>query len=472
MRQCGRLKLQGFHSMLLLEMYRRYRTPVIQASPDVKIPEPRISKLFLFMLKFLSRPYLSLFFGLAGITLRGDHFLFDAFKRALAKESRCIIAFRHPNGGEPQLLAWFFFFRLKAYAARKKIRFARKPHAIFLYGYEVVRWGGLPARLIMPNVGAMPIHHSKIDSKGMNRIYKALIDGPYPLALAPEGQVSYTTDSVPRLEAGAIRFGFNAAQQLSQMADNPVPVEILPLSIHFSYKSWGRILMEKLLRKIEKLCGFSRSSRAQLPLSGRLCRCRDHILAVNENRYAIEADTSLSFEERLDQVNEAALKTAEKMLGIKSDGDFFSRLYKIRQQCWDRIFLPNLDNFNEMSYLEHNALDMKAGEAWYIARHQELADFCWYFRHPVPTEESALHAKIEYIQNLWDFANRTMGGAISGRVNIFPRKVIIQAAPVINLSEYLPHYREDKKAAIAEVMPVLEKAFTGCINEVNNAGIL
>ena len=124
-------------------------------------------------------------FGRAKIVLRGDKILFDVFKRTLSGESRCIIAFRHPDGREPQLLSSFFLFKLKKLAAKNKIRFNKRPHAIFVYGYEVVRWGGWVARFFMPNVGAIPIHHTKLDSKGMERIYSAIIDGPYPVALAP-----------------------------------------------------------------------------------------------------------------------------------------------------------------------------------------------------------------------------------------------------------------------------------------------
>ena len=62
-----------------------------------------------------------------------------------------------------------------------------------------------------------------------------------------------------------------------------------------------------------------------------------------------------------------------------------------------------------------------------------------------------------------------MGGAYPDRVNIFPRKVIIQTAPVINLSERLSAYKNDKKAAIAAAMTDLEKAYLGCIAEANEA---
>ena len=464
-------------------MYKPYKTPIISALPDVNVPEPRISKFAILIVRLLVRFYLFFFIGFARTVVQGDA-LFNAFKRALAGESRCIIAFRHPNGAEPQVLSWFFLFKLRALAAKKGIRFSRMSHAVFVYGYEVARWGGWSARLTLPKMGAMPIHHSKLDSEGMARIYRAITEGPYPVALAPEGQVSYTTDSIPRLESGVIRIGFNAVQQLEQQREQKLepsalqttagknitcPVEILPVSLHFRYGPVGEASMERLLRKVEKHCGFSRSEAKNLSFGERLRQCRNYILEINEGRYNIKSDTSVSFEERLEQVVNTALETAERLLGVKTEGEFFSRLYKVRQICWDRIYLPGVDRIDRMTRIERGTKDLSAGEAWYISRHQELADFCWYFRRPLPTEETALHNKVEYVQNLYDFANRTMGGAISGRINIFPRKIIIQAAEVINLTKRFPKYKEDKKAAIAAALSELEKAYIDCINEVNSA---
>jgi hypothetical protein len=447
-------------------MYKPYRTPIIKVSPDIKLSEPRISKFVVFMLKICARAYLFFFLGVTQTVPHKDKTLFEAFERALSGKSRCIIAFRHPNGGEPQLLTWFFLFKLRKYARKHGIKFPRWPHAVFVYGYEVVRWGGWVARYIMPNVGAMPIYHSKMDTKGMARIYKAINDGPYPLAIAPEGQVSYMADSVPRLEPGVIRIGFNAAQHLKQKNIDS-PVEILPLSVHFRFGPWGKVTAKLLLKKIERICNFSFKETKKLSHEERLFKCRNYILETNEERYKIKADTSLSFEERLEKVTYAALETAERMLGIKTEGDYFTRQHMVRQICWDRIFLPDVYNFKGISPIQRSVLDLKAGEAWYIARHEELANFCWYFHGKLPTEDTALHNKIEYIQNLHDFANRTMGGAFFNRVNIFPRKLIIKAAPVINLTERLARYKENKKAAVTETLSELEKAYLDCINEMN-----
>lgn len=439
--------------------------PASRALPDLKIPEPRISKLIVFLIKVLGRVYLFLFYGVARVLLRGEKALFDAFKRSLEGKSRCIIAFRHPNGGEPQFLTWFFLCKLKALAARSGVRFPRHPHAVFVYSYEVARWGGWVARFVMPRIGAMPIHHSKVDSQGMTRIYKAIVDGPFPLALAPEGQVSYTTDSVPRLEQGVIRIGFVAADQMSK-AEKPAPVEILPISVYFRFGSWGKFTLELLLRKIEKVTGFRRRGKAVLSFAERLRVCRDHILAVNEKRYSIKRDPVLSFEERIDAVIAAALDSAEKILGVRSSGNHFARIYSLRQICWDRIVLPGVDNLNNLSGIERGITDLFAGEAWYAGRHLEIVDFSWYFRVPLPADDAPLHHKIEYAQNLWDFANRTMGGAYANRISIFPRRVIIHAAPAINLTERLPAYHNDKKSAISSAMADLKQAYMECIEEI------
>jgi 1-acyl-sn-glycerol-3-phosphate acyltransferase len=403
-------------------MYKPYKMPVIKVSPDVNVREPRISKFVCFLLRVFTRLYTFIFFGVAKTVLDEEHVLYDAFLRALSGKSRIIIAFRHPNGGEPQHLTWFFLSKFIRLAARKKIHFPMRPHAVFVYGFEVVRWGGWVARFIMPNVGAMPIHHAKMDSKGMARIYKAIMDGPYPVAIAPEGKVSYTADTIPRLEPGVIRIGFHAADRLAEKKAD-YPVEVLPLSIHFRFGSWGRITLELLMRRTEKACGLRRIGRWKVPFTERFNQCREHIIEANERRYQLKTDTSLSFEERLDLVINAAMESAERIAGMKSEEgeDFFFRMHRMRQLYWDRIFLPGVETLDDRTRIERSTLDLQAGEAWYIGRHLELVDLGWHFRVPLPAENAPLHEKIEYAQNLWDFASRSMGGALSNRKNIFPK---------------------------------------------------
>lgn len=443
-------------------MYKPYIKPVSTASPDYKIPEPRISKFVLFFVRILGRFYLFFALGIARMVIRNGRSLYESYARALEGKSRCIIAFRHPNGGEAQILMWVILFVLRRKARAAGIKFCRRPYVSFIYGYEVARWGGYFARIIMPGTGAMPIYHAKMDTTGMNRIFNAIINGPYPIAIAPEGQVSYTTESVPRLEQGTVRIGFQAAERL-QNQNNDSPVEILPISIHFRYGSMGRWSLNKLIRKIEKYTGFKQDGAS---FTERLTRARNFILEQNEKRYDVIADREKSFAERVDVIMDVALSKAETILGIKpKSNDLVERIYAVRQICWDRMVIPGVTSLDHLTLVERALQDLNAGEAWHARCHMELVDFVWYFRVPIPAENTPLYVKIEYAQNLWDFANRTMGGAYSNRVlNVHPKRLLIQVGSAINLSERLNDYKENKKAAIAGAMKDMETAFLDCID--------
>jgi 1-acyl-sn-glycerol-3-phosphate acyltransferase len=459
-------------------MYKPYSTPIAGAFPNIKAPRPRISKPVIFLIKLLGRIYLFFFLGIARITLRGEKHFFSAFERALRGDSRCILAFRHPNGGEPQILTWFIIFRLKGLAKKAGVSFVRRPHALFVYGYDVLRWGGWVARLIMPGVGAMPIHHTKLDSKGMAQIFRSLKEGPYPLAIAPEGQVTYNTDQVLKLEQGAARIGFHSADQLEKEG-RPYPVELLPVSIHLRYGVWGKMCLSFLMNRLDRATGFrERYQKEGRPgFSDRLRNLLEYLIAQNEERYGLPGGEASpqgekrELRERIGSIIHAAMHRAKGMLGIamlsSNDTDWINEL---RQICWDRIYLPGRETLEGLSQVERSLLDIQAGEAWHAGRHIELADFLQFFCSPLPEEEAPLHHKIEYAQNLWDLANRTMGGSYSTRnINIFPRRVIIQTAEPINLTDRLPAYRQDRKAAIDAATEDLRLAYLRCIEEANKA---
>jgi 1-acyl-sn-glycerol-3-phosphate acyltransferase len=418
------------------------------------------------LIRLVARLYLYFFMGGARVVLRGEEHLFSVFHRALALKSRVIFAFRHTCGWEPQVLSWYVLLHLRRRARKAGVRFAIPPHVRFVYGYEVLRWGGFLARFIMPRLGAMAVHHAKLDKAGMDRIYDAIIRGPYPVAIAPEGQASYSVDCLFHLEPGAVRMGFGAAARL---ADSGTPVELFPVSVLLRYDRRGERAMERLLRRIEGLAGVagpgadggerSGPGYPAASFSRRADRCREAILSLLEDRYGA-AGREGSFVERMDAVIGGAVRRTAEILGVDAGGgDHFSRMYRLRQLCWDRIFLPRR-NPGGMCPLERAGADLRAGEAWYAARHLELVDFCWYFRSfPLPAGEAPLYSRIEYVQNLWDLANRAMGGAYPGRRNIPPSLVIIRSSPPLDLGARLERFRRDHGAVIDETMNDLKDAF-------------
>ena len=140
----------------------------------------------------------------------------NAYRQFQEKKIRLIVGFRHAYGDDPQLMAYTFHHVLPR-AARK----IGKPlkgitHAHFIYGAEVPMWSGRFVRWVLPKAGAVPIDHIRMDSKGMNRIRKMISDGAYPLALAPEGHVTYGSERIVELETGTARFGFWCIEDLEK----------------------------------------------------------------------------------------------------------------------------------------------------------------------------------------------------------------------------------------------------------------
>jgi hypothetical protein len=449
-----------FVAILVTKLYKmkQYIKPVTRASPSIQVSgdssleeKKRISKLVRFIIHALSRSYLSLFIGNAAkIELENGTRLFSAFERALSGKSRLILAFSHPYGHEPQVLMWFILFRLKQAAKKAGFSFTLPPFIRFIHGYEVLRWGGPAARFVLPRIGGLPVYHAKVDSASMEQIYRALMDGPFPIAIAPEGVVSYFSRTASCLEQGAVRIGFIAAKRLSANGTPDVPpVEILPLGVRYEFSKKARGSMFRLLRKTERYLGFQGTGEK---FEKRLEKCRDFLLEKNEEYYGFTHEGCLR--ERVDRLMKAALDRAEQILGVKhQDEERSARFHRLRQIYWDRIYLPNKASFKDFTRLEQAAADIRAGEAWYADRHLELVDFIWRLPSaPILTEASPLHEQIDHVQNLWDFANRTMGGTFSKRINIRPRRVVWLPSNFINLSESLPSYKEDRRAAIRAVM--------------------
>jgi 1-acyl-sn-glycerol-3-phosphate acyltransferase len=463
-------------------MKKLFAIPVVKALPAINTAEPRITPWFIALARFVCRPYLAGFVGNARIYLDENtaDILVPAMERAFSQKSRCIVAFRHQNGWEPQVLMWFTLYHLAKIAGKRGFRFSLPPRILFVHGYELFRWGGPLTRFALPRFGAMPIHHVKLDSAGLERIYRCLREGPYPLAIAPEGQVSYTLDGDLRVEPGTVRIALTVAEQFlacsgtDGMREDCPAVEILPVSLYPEYGRKALIAAERLLRRVESICGIGDALPASgtagfdsSHLIGRFLRCREIILALNEKRYGLARGRGNAvrdgqdFPARLDAVVEAALQSAAGILRIDTPpGDTINRLYTIRQICWDRIFPEKID-LAALPALERAFLDLRAGEAWHAARHMELADFSFYFYKP-PGESTA--SIVEYAQNLYDFANRTMGGIYGTRRKIAPAAIRINAAHPINLTEMLLAAagtggvaREHRKAISAEANELLRQ---------------
>lgn len=414
--------------------------------------------------------------------LRHAERLVEAYRAFFSGEARLIVAFRHPYGDEAQLMAYVIGRLLAREAAARGVRYPRAPHAHFVHGYEVPLWGGPFERWLLPRVGAVPVHHTLLDRRSIERIRALMRDGAFPLALAPEGQVSYTSEGLPRLEPGAARICAWCAEDLAA-AGRTERVVILPLSVHHRWDGASEAGLDRLIGRIERKCGIvpggeaGKGRAAGGGAAGNVARFRrlnaiaDAVLEAAERHYGRccglvppEPGTAAR-SARLAALREAALDSAERALRLSPEGDAIARVYRIRHACWDRIFRADIPDMKSLPDLERSLADRAAGEAWYASRHMELVDLAYYLDFDRLKESDPLSLFVETAQNYWDLVSRLEGGNISDRVSLRGRDAEVIVGEPLDAGKILAASGPGRKEAVARLSARLEKAYLNCIQE-------
>ena len=425
----------------------------------------------------------------------GERFV-EAVREFYDGVSRLIIAFRHAYGDEPEVLTYAMHRGLPREAKRSGKPLACRPHCTFLHGYEVPLWSGPLVRWLLPRIGAMPVYHVRADGSGLRKIRAAVLDGAHPLALAPEGQVSYRSESLPRLERGALQLGFWCAEELEN-AERPERVLILPVSVHSRFNESDIGALEVLAKDLESRAGLPSPAGRTGPTVDPAARRRllglrlRHIdlalLGIAEGFYGLRparreaqsvqqdanSDVGPAFiagrESRRLAILHEALRRGEAALGLRPVGDMINRVYAIRHEGWNRIF-PEKDP-GSLPPLQRALADRRAGEAWYAMRHMELVDLGFYL--DAAYLEDGLHdggspsigRLAETAVNLADFASRLTGGAFSDRPKPLDKRVVLVCEPPLEMRSRLAEYKSDRRGALARAEADLARAYTTAIKE-------
>jgi hypothetical protein len=296
------------------------------------------------------------------------------------------------------------------------------------------------------------------------------------LALAPEGQSSYRSETLPRIEHGGFQLGFWCAEEL-EAAGRPEKVHILPISVHERHGEEDLPVLEARCAELENALGISPAEHpgglsepatssvepappsSAGPATARRralgLRLRDLDLALHaaaEAYYGLEPAGGASRDQRHSALLEEALRRAEAMLGLEADGDTIARVYRIRHEGWNRVYPEN--DLAGLSPRARALADRRAGEAWYAMRHMELVDLGYYLDGAY-LEEDLVEGRApsvgrlsETLHNLYDFSARLAGGNISDRPRLLRRRLVLAFGEPLELRSRLDAYRADRRAAL------------------------
>ena len=393
--------------------------------------------------------------------------MIDSYRQFQENKIRLIVGFRHAYGDDPQCIGYAFH-----HALPKAARMTGKPlrgmtHIHFLYGAEVPLWSSAFVRWLLPNVGAIPVDHIHMDSKGMGRIRKIIADGEYPLALAPEGHVTYGSERIVELETGTARFGFWYMEDLAK-AKRDERVVFLPVSTFYRYGKGIEKKLARFIAKMEAECGIRSSTETK----NNTTRIAERLRAIGLSILAQLAEyyskmTGSATGESQQEILEAALRSAEHIFAIDPNPDDrpITRLYRIRSTGWDRLYRNDID---AMTNLRRDLADREAGEAWFAMRHMETVELLIYIDLAGVMDNEPIERYVETANNFYDFLERLKGGTLRNRAKAFDKYAIIVPGKPIVLDDYFDLYKKDKKSALQKATEDMRAEYEKSIKEYQN----
>lgn len=414
------------------------------AAPALPFLEPRFSPVVHAVARLLSPLYLRFGEGVSRVEVEGVTTLVEEYHRFRRGESRLVVPFRHPSASDAAVVGYLFGRRLPE-LARREGRPIRGPAFVhFLYGRGVPLWAGPPTGWLLPRLGAIPVYHQRIDSRGMRAVREALKVGRFPVALAPEGQVTYYNKKVGELELGTGRIALWGTEDLRAPGET-TEVRILPISLEYRYGPGAGASLDKALRWIEEQTGIAAGSdhrrpgpeiyRALLRMTEALLDFLDRLYAPflrirgatePERRSATGAHRPTGWAEsltvRVTATCEAVLRAGEAVHNLSEEGPLLKRVLRLRDAGWRRMYRDDLE---ELRPAERVFADTLAKQAHDAKLHMEVADALEYLDPCYIAPEGPFERFLEYALTVQDVVNRLGGGTIASRMRPSGRVAIV-----------------------------------------------
>jgi hypothetical protein len=415
--------------------------------------------------------------------LHGIEKLIQAYRSMQDGKARLIVAFRHP-GVEDGPVVFRLMTGIVGREARRRGTPLRRPaRGYFLYGREVPFWAGEFLNWMLPLLGAISVFPGRYDSRSITTMRRCLTEDSHPIALAPEGQVSYHNERVARLEDGTAQLAFWCLEDLKKQARTE-EVLIVPVctSYHYNPRDWPGLV--RLLSRIERECGLaplegaspqgremrgSPDEEARQAFCTRLTRVRRRFITIAEDFYSRfycisfptpgDDESAAVRQERLRGLCEAALSVPEKYFCLKPKGDFVQRVFACRQAGLALMFREDIDDVDAIPALDRALADRIALETWLHTRHVELVDLLEYLRTDYLNPDSGFDRFVESVTNLGDAVNRLEGGDISDRINPFWKTARIVVNEPIPASPHWGAYRENRHRAVRALTAEIHESF-------------
>lgn len=350
-------------------------------------PKPCYHPLARLLIKVAGKPYMRFALGIRQVRRFNDEFMREEIARFKDGKSRLILAFRHTAVEDAPLV----------------LMGVKESHIAFLYGRDVLNWAGAVTKILFPRLGFVAVQNRATNREGMHYLRQSAKEGRFPLALAPEGQVTYHAHRTAEIEAGVANLALWAEQSGQE-------VTIMPIAIAYRYAQDTGALVSSLLER------WYQESEVQ-PLQGSLQEqlryaCEQSLVLV-ASWWDVPLGSDKAFVARRDELCSTLLSLGERLADLPLlDASILDRLFRLRFKGEDTLFTVDAAS---LAPLERAKLEARQQIAHIYLRINQCVDVLEYLDPSYFEEKPTLSRMAEVALTLLDILNRLKGGTINTR---------------------------------------------------------
>ncbi len=299
-------------------------------------PTPRFRRPVYWFVRLFGGVYMRLALGVQAIKIFNEATLKEELAAFKGGKQRLIIAFRHTAVEDAPVV----------------LMGLRQSHLAFLYGRDALNWAGNITKFIFPRLGFIAVQNRATNREGMEYLRLAAKEGRFPLALAPEGQVTYHAHHTAPIEAGVATLALWAAE-------GGRDVTIIPVGIAYQYNSNTTAFVRELLGRWQ--IESEVTLEVESPYEALLYACEETLTLVASYWDIDLAKMQGSFIERRDQLCSLLLDMGEDLaLLSRGSGSIIDRLFRLRFKGEDTLFNHDETHMSALEKAKHAQLKERA----------------------------------------------------------------------------------------------------------------